>query len=225
MTDVPNVRQQGTRLGNWLTRDQAKQLLAIPDRATITGKRNYCPCSFGRLCSASKRAVHAHARRHSAPRGSLGHRGLGWQRWPSAVGGHSGVGKTGHQRLADRSPNRRGSSPASALKEWSHPGGRVGRLGNLECGRGLRERDWDRAFWGARSAEDLREALQKEWRRPGANQISPRALVDTNHGAVPGIGTRDRNRGERQFGIMKWPARRSKLVRTACYRIYKCVGK
>src|ERR1700731_3472112 len=24
MTDVPNMRQQGTRLGNWLTRDQAK---------------------------------------------------------------------------------------------------------------------------------------------------------------------------------------------------------
>src|SRR5258708_8501970 len=42
MTDVPNVRRQGTRLGNWLTRDQAKQLLAVPDRSTIKGKRDYC---------------------------------------------------------------------------------------------------------------------------------------------------------------------------------------
>jgi integrase len=42
MTDVPNLRQQGTRLGNWLTRDQAKELLAVPDRSTIKGKRNYC---------------------------------------------------------------------------------------------------------------------------------------------------------------------------------------
>ena len=42
MTDVPNMRQQGTRLGNWLTRDQARELLAVPDRSTIKGKRDYC---------------------------------------------------------------------------------------------------------------------------------------------------------------------------------------
>lgn len=42
MTDVPNQRQQGTRFGNWLTRDQAKELLAVPDRSTIKGKRDYC---------------------------------------------------------------------------------------------------------------------------------------------------------------------------------------
>lgn len=41
MTDVPNIRQQGTRLGNWLTKDQAKQLLAVPDRSTMKGKRDY----------------------------------------------------------------------------------------------------------------------------------------------------------------------------------------
>jgi hypothetical protein len=28
LTDVPNARQKGTRLGNWLTREQAKELLA-----------------------------------------------------------------------------------------------------------------------------------------------------------------------------------------------------
>lgn len=41
ITDVPNVRQQGTRLGNWLTKDQAKELLAVPDRSTLKGKRDY----------------------------------------------------------------------------------------------------------------------------------------------------------------------------------------
>ena len=41
MTDVPNVRQQGTRLGNWLTKEQTKQLLAVPDRSTTKGKRDY----------------------------------------------------------------------------------------------------------------------------------------------------------------------------------------
>jgi integrase len=38
---VPNLSQKGTRLGNWLTRDQAKELLTIPDRSTLKGKRDY----------------------------------------------------------------------------------------------------------------------------------------------------------------------------------------
>jgi len=41
LNDIPNVRQRGTRLGNWLTREQAKELLAIPDRSTLKGKRDY----------------------------------------------------------------------------------------------------------------------------------------------------------------------------------------
>jgi site-specific recombinase XerC len=41
LTDMPNIRQQGTRLGNWLTREQAKELLAVPDRSSMKGKRDY----------------------------------------------------------------------------------------------------------------------------------------------------------------------------------------
>jgi len=41
LTDIPNIRQKGIRLGNWLTREQAKELLAVPDRATLKGKRDY----------------------------------------------------------------------------------------------------------------------------------------------------------------------------------------
>ena len=41
LTDVPNINQKGTRLGNWLTREQAKELLAVPDRSTLKGKRDY----------------------------------------------------------------------------------------------------------------------------------------------------------------------------------------
>ena len=41
LSDVPNMRQRGTRLGNWLTREQAKELLAVPDRSTLKGKRDY----------------------------------------------------------------------------------------------------------------------------------------------------------------------------------------
>jgi integrase len=40
LTDIPNIRQKGTRLGNWLTREQAKELLTVPDRSTLKGKRD-----------------------------------------------------------------------------------------------------------------------------------------------------------------------------------------
>jgi site-specific recombinase XerD len=41
LTGVPNIPQKGTRLGNWLTREQARELLAVPDRSTLRGKRVY----------------------------------------------------------------------------------------------------------------------------------------------------------------------------------------
>ena len=41
LTEIPNIRQKGTRLGNWLTKEQAKELLAVPDRSTVKGKRDY----------------------------------------------------------------------------------------------------------------------------------------------------------------------------------------
>ena len=42
LNDVPNIPQKGTRMGNWLTREQARELLAVPDRSTLKGKRDYC---------------------------------------------------------------------------------------------------------------------------------------------------------------------------------------
>ena len=41
LAGVPNLSQKGTRVGNWFTRDQAKELLTVPDRSTIKGKRDY----------------------------------------------------------------------------------------------------------------------------------------------------------------------------------------
>lgn len=38
---VPSVPVRGQRQGNWLTREQAQELLALPDRATLKGKRDY----------------------------------------------------------------------------------------------------------------------------------------------------------------------------------------
>jgi site-specific recombinase XerD len=40
LTGIPNMKQKGTRLGNWLTREQTKELLAVFDRSTLKGKRD-----------------------------------------------------------------------------------------------------------------------------------------------------------------------------------------
>jgi hypothetical protein len=37
LTDTPTLAQ----LGNWLTREEAKELMAVPDRSTLKGKRDY----------------------------------------------------------------------------------------------------------------------------------------------------------------------------------------
>src|ERR1700731_3701618 len=57
LTDVPNVRQKGTRLGNWLTREQAKELLAVPDRSTLKGKRDYMIIALLVGCALRRREL------------------------------------------------------------------------------------------------------------------------------------------------------------------------
>jgi integrase len=42
---VPGVPKRGVRLGNWLTPQEAKRLLAVPDRGNLIGKR-----AFAILC-------------------------------------------------------------------------------------------------------------------------------------------------------------------------------
>ena len=57
LTDIPNVRQQGTRLGNWLTREQAKELLTVPDRSTLKGKRDYVILALLVGCALRRREL------------------------------------------------------------------------------------------------------------------------------------------------------------------------
>jgi integrase len=57
LNNVPNVRQNGTRLGNWLTREQAKQLLAVPDRSTLKGKRDYVIIPLLVACALRRREL------------------------------------------------------------------------------------------------------------------------------------------------------------------------
>ena len=51
ISEIPNVRQTGTRLGNWLTKEQAKELLAVPDRSTLKGKRDYVILALLTACA------------------------------------------------------------------------------------------------------------------------------------------------------------------------------
>src|SRR5271170_1186233 len=57
LSGVPNVRQKGTRLGNWLTREQAKELLAVPDRSTLKGKRDYVIIALLVGCALRRREL------------------------------------------------------------------------------------------------------------------------------------------------------------------------
>lgn len=41
ITSIPGVPHHGVRLGIWLTQEEARRLLAVPDRTRIIGKRNY----------------------------------------------------------------------------------------------------------------------------------------------------------------------------------------
>ena len=57
LTDVPNVPQRGTRMGNWLTKEQARELLAVPDRSTVKGKRDYAILALLVGCALRRREL------------------------------------------------------------------------------------------------------------------------------------------------------------------------
>ena len=56
-SDIPNVAERGNRLGNWLTREQAKDLLRVPDRSTLKGKRDYAILALLVGCALRRREL------------------------------------------------------------------------------------------------------------------------------------------------------------------------
>jgi integrase len=42
LLDVAGLPRRGSRIGNWLTPDQTRSILAVPGRKFLRGKRNYC---------------------------------------------------------------------------------------------------------------------------------------------------------------------------------------
>src|SRR5215831_6073441 len=80
IVSLKGVRQSGDRAGNWLSREQARDLLAQPEIETTEGKRDRTISggAFG-LRPAPQRATRARVRAHPAARRPLGVRRPGGQ--------------------------------------------------------------------------------------------------------------------------------------------------
>jgi site-specific recombinase XerD len=57
LAGVPNLAQKGTQLGNWLTREQAEELLTVSDRSTLKGKRDYVILALLVGCAPRRREL------------------------------------------------------------------------------------------------------------------------------------------------------------------------
>ena len=119
LTEVPNIRQKGTRLGNWLTKEQAKKLLAIPDRQTLKGMRDYVilallvGCALRRQELASLDVETIQLREGRWVLADLEGKG---RRIRTVC--RPGLGQARHQRLAIRRRHRRRSAAAVNCQGW-----------------------------------------------------------------------------------------------------------
>jgi integrase len=72
---VKGAKRLGIRLGNWLTSTQGRELLGVPDRASVKGKRNYAMLAVLLGCGLRRIGTHsAHRKPSSAARRPLGDR-------------------------------------------------------------------------------------------------------------------------------------------------------
>ena len=199
LTGVPNVAEKGTRLGNWLTREQAKELLAVPDRSTIKGKRDYAILALLVGCAL---------RRQELAELDIEKIQMREGRWVIA----DLRGKGGRIRTV--------AIPVwvkNAIDAWMTAGGiDKGRLLRSISKSGKLNRDSlsDWAVWSIveQSAKHIgiehlrrprfkayvREALPQGRWRPRADQVPARALLDSDDGALSGFRAGDRRRCERQ---------------------------
>src|ERR1700721_130458 len=197
LSDIPNARQKGTRLGNWLTREQAKELLAVPDRSTLKGKRDYvilallvgCALRRNELAELDVETIHQREGRWvlAALEGE-GRRirtvavpiwvKQGIDAWMTAAGIEDG-------RLL-RSVSKSGKVNRETLSDWAVWS--VVEQSSKQIGI--------EHFARSRPPPYLRQALPQEWWGSRADQILSRALVDPDHRAVSGLRSGDSCRGE-----------------------------
>lgn len=117
MMAFPMSGSRGIRLGNWLTRDQAKELLTVPNRSTLKGKRDYvilallvgCALRRPELASLDIEDI-------QMPEGRVGACRYQRQRRPHSHRGGAGVGQASHQRLDSRGKDRRRPVAAASFE-------------------------------------------------------------------------------------------------------------
>jgi hypothetical protein len=63
--------QRGNRIGNWLTREQAQELLSLPDRESLKGKRDYASSGFSKPLNRRKKKIHRAALNHDRENNDL----------------------------------------------------------------------------------------------------------------------------------------------------------
>jgi len=131
LTDIPNISQKGTRLGNWLTREQAKELLAVPDRSTLKGKRDYVILALLVGCALRRNEL------AELDVATIQQREGRWVLADLEQGPahphrrHPDLGEAGHRRLADRGRHRRWPAAAVDLEEREDQSRHPERLGSL----------------------------------------------------------------------------------------------
>jgi integrase len=89
---VKAVRRIGVRVGNWLTAEQGKRLLAAVERGSLRGKRNYAMLAMLIGCGL-RRGAGAARRFHPVARGSLGDRRPPGQGRPHSYGSGPKLGE------------------------------------------------------------------------------------------------------------------------------------
>ncbi len=118
LAGVPNLSQKGTRVGNWLTREQAKELLTVPDRSKIKGKRDYAILALLLGCALRRQELASLDVDGIEMRGGpMGSAGSAWQGRPSPHRGDTALGQARNRRLDDRCQDRGRPFATTALEE------------------------------------------------------------------------------------------------------------
>jgi integrase len=133
LTDIPNIRQKGTRLGNWLTREQAKELLSVPDRSTLKGKRDYVILALLVGCALRRNELAELDIDHSAARGKVG-AGRSRRQGPAHPDRRrADLGEAGNRGLDGGGRDRQRAAVAIGVEVRQSKQEQPERLGRLVC--------------------------------------------------------------------------------------------
>jgi integrase len=187
---VKGVRRIGVRMGNWLTAEQSKRLLAGADRESLRGKRNYAMLAMLIVCGLRRGELLASRVRSIQ---------LREEHWVIA----DLLGKAGHIRTV--------SIPAwvkAAIDEWKNAAGitdgalfrSINKTGRV-WGTGMTPKVlWEIVREAASRAgiekfaphdlnAHLREALSPRRRRTRSDSVPARIRLNPDNRALPGLQT------------------------------------